>query len=301
MIKFPPFLNSTDKIGIVPPASKISLSYIHSAKSLLESWGVEVVLSSNYDRMHFEFAGTDTERLQALQQMLDDKKIKCIFCARGGYGTSRIIDMLDLTLFKKNPKWIIGFSDITVLLNKLFIDHIGSIHGPMPLNFVESGATDSLQILRRFLFEGTYPEIHFKSPGTNKPGFAEGQILGGNLTMLTNSIGTSTHVNLKDKILFIEDIDERIYRIDRMIIHLKRSGMLKDLKGLVIGHFTKIDDPTNFGYSINEIILSHTEEYDYPVCFGAPIGHIMPNHPVIIGSTISLKADPAQASFQLIE
>jgi muramoyltetrapeptide carboxypeptidase len=301
MIKFPPLLKPSDKVGIIPPASKISLSNINSAKALLESWGLDVALSSNYNSEYYIFAGTDNERRQALQEMLDDREIKCIFCARGGYGTSRIIDQLDFAPLKKNPKWIIGFSDITILLNKLFLNQIGSIHGPMPLNFRENDAEASIRILKRFLFEGTYPVIEFESVSKNKPGFAEGCIVGGNLTMLINSIGTSTHVNTKDKILFIEDIDEKLYKIDRMIVHLKRAGIFEDIKGLIVGHFSKIDNQKDFGYSISQIILSHTEKYNFPVCFGAPIGHIMPNHPVIIGKSISLEVDRHHASFSLKE
>lgn len=299
MINFPPLLQPSDKVGIVPPASKISTLYLINATNIINSWGLEVVLSSNYNSKHFEFAGTDDERIEALQEMLDDPKIKCIFCARGGYGTARIIDQLDLSQFKKNLKWIIGFSDITILLNKLLLNQVGSIHGPMPLNFQEDGAKESMKTLRQFLFDGSYPVIKFDSVSANKSGFAQGQIVGGNLSMLINSIGTPTHVNTKDKILFIEDISERLYRIDRMFVHLKRAGILEGLKGLIVGHFSKIDDKTNFGYSINEIIRTHTDMYDFPICFGAPIGHIMPNHPVIIGKTISLNVDHHHASFSL--
>jgi muramoyltetrapeptide carboxypeptidase len=299
MINLPPLLKPSDKVGIVPPASKISKSYLINATNILNSWGLEVVLSANCNRKHFGFAGTDNERLEALQQMLDDPEIKCIFCARGGYGTARIIDQLDFTQLKKNLKWIIGFSDITILLNKLYLNQVGSIHGPMPLNFQEDGAEQSMTILRGFLLDGSYPVIKFDSVSANKPGLAEGQIIGGNLTMLINSIGTPTHVNTKDKILFIEDIDERQYRLDRMIIHLKRSGIFEGLKGLIVGHFSKIVNKSAFGYSTNEIILSHTDKYHFPVCFGAPIGHIMPNHPVIIGKTISLKVDHHHALFSL--
>jgi muramoyltetrapeptide carboxypeptidase len=231
--------------------------------------------------------------------MMDDKELKGIFCARGGYGTSRIIDRLDLTEFKKSLKWVIGFSDITVLLNKLFLNHIGSIHGPMPLNFFEEKAKESLQILKQFLFEGLYPEIRFESITANKPGLAEGQVIGGNLSMLINSIGTPTNVNTEGKILFIEDINERLYRIDRMIVHLKRAGIFEGLKGLMVGHFSKIEKQKDFGYSIHEIFLSHTEQYNFPVCFGVPIGHIMPNHPIIIGKTISLKVESNIASYSL--
>jgi muramoyltetrapeptide carboxypeptidase len=299
MIEFPPFLNPFDKVGIVPPASRISISNLSHARKVLESWGLEVILSSNCERNYFEFAGKDDERLQALQQFLDHREIKCIFCARGGYGMSRIIDQIDLNYFKKSPKWVIGFSDITILLNKLYLNKIGSIHGPMPLNFSEDNANGSLQILKNFLFEGVYPDISFKTIFKNKPGSAEGQLIGGNLTMLTNSIGTPTDINSTGKILFIEEVDERLYRIDRMIIQLKRTGKFDGLKGMIIGQFTKVDNQKAFGYSLNEIVLKHTEAYNFPVCFNAPIGHIMPNHPVIVGKTILLNVEETSASFSL--
>jgi muramoyltetrapeptide carboxypeptidase len=260
MIEFPPLLNPGDKIGLIPPASKIAVTYISNAKVLLESWGLDVVLSSNCNRSFHEFAGTDSERLQALQEFLDNKEIKSIFCARGGYGTSRIIDQLELNKFKKSIKWIIGFSDITILLNKLFLNQISSIHGPMPINFSETGASESLKILRQFLFDGSYPEITFNTRSENIPGYAEGPLVGGNLSMLIHSIGTSTHINTEGKILVIEDIDERLYRIDRMVIHLQRAGVFDGLKGLIVGHFSRIDDTRTFGYSLHEIILKHTQK-----------------------------------------
>jgi len=299
MIEFPPFLKPSDKVGIIPPASRIPISYINHAIKVLESWELEVILSSNYADNYFEFAGKDEERLQGLQEFFDHSEIKCIFCARGGYGTSRIIDQLDLNHFKKSLKWVIGFSDITILLNKLYLNKIGSIHGPMPLNFSEDNSNDSLQILKDFLFEGIYPKISFETKNKNKSGYAEGQLIGGNLSMLTNSIGTPTDINSAGKVLFIEEVDERLYRIDRMIIQLKRSGILDGLKGMIVGQFTKVDTRKAFGYSLNEIILNHTEAYNFPVCFNAPIGHIMPNHPVIIGKTISLNVGESSASFSL--
>jgi len=299
MIRLPPFLKDSDKVGIIPPASKIATSHIVKARKLLESWGLEVILSSNFNSSHFQFAGTDSERLVALQTFLDDKEIKAIFCARGGYGTSRIIDQLDLSQLKKSLKWVIGFSDITILLNKLFLNHISCIHGPMPLNFFEKDSLESLDILRCFLFEGSYPEITFKTRSSNKPGYAEGPVVGGNLSLLTNSIGTVTNIDTHGKVLFIEDVDEKLYRIDRMIVQLKRAGILEGLRGLIVGHFARIDDRKKFGYSLQEIILGHTVEFDFPVCFNAPIGHVMPNYPIIIGGIINLDVVSRSASFRL--
>lgn len=299
MILFPTLLNTSDKVGIIPPASNIPASYLKQAAEMLNSWGLEVVFSSNFRSKYYSFAGPDSDRLQALQTFLDDSAMKAIFCARGGYGTSRIVDQINLSKFKRNPKWVIGFSDITILLNRLLAENIGCIHGPMPINFNEKDASVSLKFLKDFLFYGTYPKISFRSEQMNKTGSARGQLVGGNLTMLTNSIGTGTQVSTNGKILFIEDVDERLYRIDRMILHLKRAGVFEGLTGLMVGHFTKIDDRKKFGFSLNEIILSHTEPYGFPISFNAPIGHIMPNHPMVLGKTVLLEVLSRQASLQL--
>ena len=293
MIKFPPFLQPSDKVGIVAPASKIPFSFLEHAQSLLSSWGLEVVLSNNSKKSHFDFAGKDADRHAALQDLLDNDDIRCIFCARGGYGTSRIIDQLDLSRFEHSPKWVIGFSDITILLNLLLNHQTASIHGPMPINFLEEKSEESLHILKQLLFTGKYPEIKFESSIRNQPGSASGKIVGGNLTMLTNSIGTKTNINTEACILFLEDIDEKMYRIDRMLVQLKRSGMLDKIKGLIVGHFTRIGEERRFGRSVNELILSHTKDYDFPICFGAPFGHVMPNHPVVIGKNMKLRVESA--------
>ena len=301
MIKFPPFLKPSDLTGIIPPASRIPNKYVEQARTLIRSWGLEVLLSANWDKNNYSFAGTDVQRLQAFQDLLDNEKVRCIFCARGGYGTSRIIDQLDLSGFTSSPKWIIGFSDITVLLNKLFLHQYGSIHGPMPINFYEDNSEVSIQILKKFLFSGAYPEINCPKNPHNRPGLATGEIVGGNLTMLTNSIGTPTQLNTEGRILFIEDIDERMYRIDRMIVHVKRAGMFDKLKGLIVGHFTNITEKKEFGYSLEDLILSHTEKFNFPVCFEAPFGHVMPNYPVIVGSEISMAVKPDTAKITLKE
>jgi muramoyltetrapeptide carboxypeptidase len=169
----------------------------------------------------------------------------------------------------------------------------------MPLNFFEDQATESLFILKEFLFKGIYPVIKFSTKSTNKPGYTEGPVVGGNLTMLINSIGTKTHLDTHGKILFLEDVSEKLYRVDRMIVHMKRAGMLEGLKGMIIGHFTSMSRQDTFGFSLQDIISDHIEEFNFPVCFDAPIGHIMPNYPMIIGRKITLNVELGSASFQL--
>lgn len=299
MIISPPFLQPGDIAGIVAPAYKIDPAYLIEAKKLLSSWGLKVQLASNLNSRFSQFSGDDKERLNALQEVLDNPDVKCIFCARGGYGTSRIIDRINLAAFKQNPKWLIGFSDITILLSRIFLENIAVIHGPMPLNFNEKNSARSMAILKGFLFDGIYPEIRFKSNSPNKTGTTKGLLVGGNLSMLIHSIGTSTEVNMEEKILFIEDTDEKLYKIDRMIIHLKRAGVLDRLKGLIIGHFSGTENSDIFGQNLNEIILTNTEKYDFPICFNAPVGHIMPNFPMIIGKKIQLNVMDHEASIVL--
>jgi len=298
----PSFLHNNDKVGIVAPASAINFEAIKKAVTLLSSWGLQVILSDNIQESHFQFAGDDEKRLFSLQKMLDDPEIKCIFCARGGYGTSRIIDLINEKQLIKYPKWIVGFSDITLLHCVLLKNNICSIHGPMAINFHEEDSEISLQRLRAYLFEGEYPEISFENIDRNKPGSASGELFGGNLTMIVNSLGTPSEIDLKYKILFLEDIDEELYRIDRMVVQLKRSNKLNHLKGLILGHFTRIGKSSDkFGQTLEEIFLEHTSNFSYPICFNAPIGHEMPNFPMIIGQSVHLNVGRSKATLSLQE
>ncbi len=298
----PSFLQNNDKVGIVAPASAIGFEAIKNAMSILSSWGLQVILSDNIQDSHFQFAGDDEGRLLSLQKMLDDPVIKCIFCARGGYGTSRIIDLIDERQLIKYPKWIVGFSDITILHSVLLKNNISSIHGPMAINFHEKDSEISLQRLRAYLFDGEYPEISFENKNRNKPGSATGKLAGGNLTMIVNCLGTPTELDFKDKILFLEDVDEELYRIDRMVVQLKRSGKLNQLLGLILGHFTRVGKShNNYGTTLEGIFLDHTSHFSYPVCFNAPVGHEMPNFPMIIGQNVYLYVENNKARLSLKE
>jgi len=209
--------------------------------------------------------------------MLDNPSIKAIINARGGYGSTRIIDRLDFTEFKKNPKWIIGFSDITAIHLKLQSMGYQSLHATMPIFFTKPNALESLLSLKSFLFADDHA-IHFHTTNNNRHGRGEGKLIGGNLSLITDSIGTPSEVMTDGKILVIEEIDEYLYKIDRMMVHLKRSGKLAKLSGLVVGHMTDLlDTEIRFGETYEQIILNHTREYDYPVCFNFPSGHDAPN------------------------
>lgn len=286
----PPFLKKGDKIAITCPAKKLP-GPIDSAIKLLERWGLEVVLGETVTASHHQYAGTDELRRNDLQKFLDDPSIKAIVAARGGYGTIRIIDDLDFNFFKKHPKWVIGFSDITILHSHIFETcHIQTIHGQMPLN-VPDGTKPSLESLRKALF-GEPLEYELKGHSLNKPGKATAALIGGNLTLLVMMNNSISDIDFTDKILFIEDIGEYMYSIDRMLWNLKRAGKLARLKGLIIGGFTDLkDNDIPFGSSIEEMVLEHVKDYNFPVCFGFPAGHLDDNHALILGKYVSLKVD----------
>lgn len=287
MIKQPAHLKKGDKIAIVSPAKKLP-GDINSAIAILEQWGLEVVLGENVYTGHHQFAGSDAQRTRDLQTFLDDPDIRAIIASRGGYGTIRIIDDLDFSQFKAQPKWVIGFSDITILLSHLLAElNTQSIHGQMPKTF-DDASPESLESLRKALF-GEVLSYEYNSAFGNRAGEATGVLIGGNLTLLVNTEGSSSAIDYTDKILFLEDVGEQEYAIDRMMRMLKRSGKLSRLKGLIIGAFTGIKaEDIPFGSSPEQLIMEIVQEYDYPVCFNFPVGHIDDNRALVIGQTAKL-------------
>lgn len=274
----PPFLTNGKSIGIVAPGRRVSLPELETGVKFLESQGYKTVLGKNiFSTTHSYLAGTDEERLADLQTMLDSDQIDAILCARGGYGTTRIIDRLDFFRYLNNPKWIIGFSDITALHLRLYRHGIESIHGIMPLLFSKPNAVSSVQSLME-LMKGNEAPVEWPSIEYNRPGTARGQVIGGNLSLLVDSLGTRDEPDTSNKILVIEEIEEYKYKIDRMLVQLKRCGKLDNLAGLVAGHFTDIlDTEVTFGETVEEIILDKVREYNYPVSFHFPSGHEQPN------------------------
>jgi muramoyltetrapeptide carboxypeptidase len=290
MIKTPENLKIGDLIGIIPPAKSIEPVYVAQAIEVVEKWGLRVKLSGNIESKYHQFAGKDEIRERSLQDFMDSEEINCILCARGGYGTTRILDGLNFDKFLKRPKWMVGYSDITALLVHLYQLGFEGIHGPMPVNFSEPDAGESLERLRRLLMEGEIDPIHIERNCYNIQGKVHGRLIGGNLSMLVNLLGTRDEFSTEGKILFIEEVDEYLYRIDRMLVQLKRSGKLKNLAGLIVGHFTRVkDNEEPFGTGVEEIFLNLVAEYHYPVCFGAPFGHIMPNFPIVLGRNFHLE------------
>ena len=280
----PPFLKKGDKIAIVASARKISMQELQSAIDIFKSWGLEVVLSKNLLGSDNQYSGTDAERTQDLQEAFDDNTVKAIISARGGYGTIRIVDKINFTKFRLQPKWVIGYSDITVLHSHIHNFGIETLHATMPINF--SVNTEAVETMRKTLF-GEKLKYEIEKHSLNREGFAEAQLVGGNLSLLYALTGSNSSLHTKGKILFIEDLDEYLYHIDRMMVSLKRSGKLSDLAGLVVGGMTDMkDNQIPFGKTAEEIIMDAVKEYNYPVCFNFPAGHIDKNLAVVLGRTV---------------
>ena len=285
-MKIPPYLQKGDSIGIVAPASFMPIEKIQTCIETLDAWGynVELGATTHSDSANY-FSGTDEERLKDLQQMLDNKKIKAILCARGGYGMSRIVDKLSFEKFKKYPKWIVGFSDITVLHAHLHSNYkIASLHAPMTAAFNDEGFNNPyIQSLKKAL-EGEKAEYECAAHAFNKQGSAKGELIGGNLALLAHVIGTPSDIRTKNKILFLEDVGEYLYNIDRMLLQLKRAGKLQKLAGLIIGGFTDNKDTERpFGKTAYEIIHEQVREFNFPICFGFPVSHEKENYALKIG------------------
>lgn len=284
----PPFLKKNDRVAIVATAKNFDKEELAAAIQSFKSWGLEVVEGKWLYEKYHQFAGSDSARKEDLQWALDDSTIQAVFCARGGYGTAKIIDTIDFKKMLKHPKWVVGFSDVTVLHAQLQVNKIQSIHGVMPILFGQKGYKLSIEKLRDVLF-GKKSSYEIVSNKLNREGEATGKLIGGNLSIICSLIGTSSEVNTKGKILLLEDVGENLYRIDRMVVQLKRAGKLKVLAGLVVGHFTAIEDnKINFGKTAYEIIADAVKEYNYPVCFGFPAGHEADNLPLVLGAEQTL-------------
>ena len=292
MIHIPSYLQPGDTVGIVCPAGFLDREKANTCISVLQDWGYKVKegrtlnsASSTY------FSGSDEERLADMQEMLDDADVRAILCGRGGYGTGRIIDALDFKKFRQQPKWIIGFSDITVLHSHLYSNYkTASLHAPMAAAFNEEGyKNEFVQSLRQAL-EGK--KLHYKCPvhEFNRKGEAVGELVGGNLSLLAHLTGTASDIKTKGRILFMEEVGEYLYTTDRMLTQLKRSGKLERLAGLIVGGFTDTKDtPRPYGRTVYEIVRDIVKEYDYPVCYGFPVSHEKENYALKIGVGYKLK------------
>jgi len=294
---YPPYLNPGDTIGIIAPARKINPDEIEFAVRWWEEKGFRIKSGKHLFASCNQYAGTDAERLADFQNMLDDSEIKAIFCARGGYGTLRIIDNLDLLSFNLDPKWICGFSDITVLHSHINnICGVATIHATMPVSMNRNNSAN-LETLFQILI-GENPQYEWNYHELNKTGECSGQLVGGNLSLLYALSGSVSDIDTKGKILFIEDVDEYLYHIDRMVLQLKRSGKLAKLAGLLVGGFSKMkDNEVAFGSTAEQIIREHCEEYNFPIAFNFPAGHDEQNVAMKFGATCCLTVESTRSTF----
>jgi muramoyltetrapeptide carboxypeptidase len=290
----PTYLKSGDTIGLVCPAGYLPAPAVQTCVAVLTQWGYRVIQGSTVGgSSQTYFSGTDQERLVDLQRMLDDPTVKAILCGRGGYGTGRIIEQLDFTKFSQFPKWIIGYSDITVLHAHIHRHHqIVTLHAPMATAFNGEGwKSEYIHSLREAL-EGISSACSGPEHAFNRLGVVSAPLVGGNLALLAHLVGTSSDLDTEGKILFIEDIGEQLYNIDRMLHQYKRSGKLRSLAGLIVGGFTECKDTERpFGKTAYEIIQEAVAEYTFPVCYDFPVSHTERNVALKVGATYSLRVD----------
>ncbi len=290
----PPHLKKGDKIAIIASARKIALEELGAAISVFKNWGLDVVLGDNLFKQNNQFSGTDAERAADLQTALDDKSIKAVISARGGYGTMRIIDKIDFSGFIEQPKWVIGYSDITVLHSHIHSLGIQTLHATMPINFSKN--EEAVETLMKTLFAKEFA-YEFEASVFNKKGVAEAEVVGGNLSLLYALSGSVSDVDTKGKILFMEDLDEYLYHIDRMLLNLQRAGKLRHLAGLLVGGMTDMkDNAIPFGKTAEEIIIDAVKEYNFPVCFNFPAGHVDRNLALVLGKRMKLVVDESGSS-----
>jgi len=298
-MRIPPYLKKGDTIALVCTARKFTPEEAQPAIKLLESWGLKVKLGQTIGLDNFQLGGSDSERANDFQTMLDNDSIQGIWCARGGYGTVRIIDKINFSNFIKKPKWIMGFSDVTVLHSHIHNLGVATLHSIMPFSVpkAEEAAKESM---RKTLF-GENISYEIPSSSYNKKGKANGVLVGGNLSILYSLLGSESSINTENKILYIEDLDEYLYHIDRMMMNLKRNGYFDKIKGLIVGGMTDMhDNQIPFGRNASEIILDITQEFDIPICFDFPAGHLSDNRALILGKEIEFEVSESTTQVRFV-
>lgn len=298
----PPVLKTGDKIRIISPAGRVAEKHVIPVAEWLKEQGYQVELGKHVFSRHYQFAGTDKQRLGDLQEAFNDPETKAVLCSRGGYGTVRIIDKINFNRFLEKPKWLIGFSDITILHTCLNNLDVATIHGVMPRYFFDnkSEPTENLQSLLNLL-SGQRVSYSFPENSNNRTGRVSGEMTGGNLSILSSLQGTKYEIDTEGKILFLEDIDEFLYHADRMMHQLKLSGKLSNLAGLILGDFTDMkDNESPFGKTIVEIITEAVADYEYPVCFGFPAGHNEKNLALSFGENWELDVNEQSSILKTI-
>ena len=296
----PPYLKAGDTVAIVAPSGvlKNREREVQQAKDLLKSWGLHVVVGKHVFSKDNHFAGTDAERCEDLQQAMDNPKISAIWAARGGYGTVRILDKLDYTQFRKKPKWVIGYSDITALHNQLHNEGFESLHALMAVSLTKdlNDIKPAIATFKAALF-GNPTNYTLKGSQYNRVGEAKGELVGGNLTMLHTMLGSKESIDTAGNILFIEEIGEYKYHIDRMLQSMKRAGYFDNLNGLIVGDMSRMrKNTTLWGTSVEQLILDALSDYDFPIAFEMPAGHEKDNRAMILGRTIDLKVEKTKST-----
>jgi muramoyltetrapeptide carboxypeptidase len=299
-MKIPPCLKKGDTIALVCTARKFMPEDAKPAIELLESWGLKAKLGNTIGLDSCQLGGTDTERITDFQAMMDDENVKGIWVARGGYGTVRIIDSLDFTKFKKHPKWIIGFSDVTVLHSQLNAERIASLHSIMPFT-VPKASDEVKETLRKALF-GEELSYVVPSKSYDKIGKASGELVGGNISILYSLLGSKSAIDTNGKILFIEDLDEYLYHIDRMMQNIKRNGYFKNVKGIIVGSMADMhDNEIPFGQNEVQIISEIAKEHDIPIAFEFPAGHQADNRSLILGKQVDFEVNEKEVILKFKE
>lgn len=287
----PPSLLHNDKAVILSPAGKIDSYVVYDAAAVLENWGLHPVISKNALLESGRFSGSVEERLGDLQQAFDDPKVKLIICSRGGYGVVHLLDRLDFSGILKNPKWVVGYSDITALHAALQFHGIASVHGPMARHLSDEGTEDTAVHLTKSVLSGQ--PVAYEIPVSdkqelNREGVAGGRLFGGNLSVFCSLLGTPYAKIPRRGILFIEDTGEAPYRVDRMIWQLKSAGVFEKISGLIVGQFTDYEEDDQMYFPLCQSILDTVKEYDFPICFDFPVGHVKQNFPLLMGMKASL-------------
>lgn len=289
-----PILQKGDQLRIISTARKITNDELYAAQELFKSWGLVVSFGKHLFSEDHQFAGTKEERLADIQSAIDDPSVKAVVCARGGYGTVQLIDKIDFSRFAKYPKWVVGYSDVTVLHNHINQNFgIETLHATMPINFPKSGENDATKSLKKALF-GEQLHYEFETEPQSILNFEEMQapIVGGNLSILYSLTGTTSQISCKDKFLFMEDLDEYLYHIDRMLMNLKRAGIFEGCKGILVGGMSDMNDNTiPYGKTAQEIILENCSDLNIPIIFGVQAGHIENNCALIMGRNLRLQRD----------
>jgi muramoyltetrapeptide carboxypeptidase len=301
----PPYLKAGDTVAIVAPSGilKNRNDEVQQAIDLLQSWGLNALVGKHVFSKSDHFAGTDDERCEDFQKALDDPSVSAIWCARGGYGTVRILDKLDYSSFRNHPKWIIGYSDITALHNQVHNEGFQSIHALMCVSLTKdlNGIKETIATFKSTIF-GQPVSYTLEGSNYNRVGNSSGPLVGGNLTMLHTMLGSQTSIDMTGKILFIEEIGEYKYHIDRMLQSLKRAGYFENCKGVIVGDMTKLrKNTTLWGASVEQLVLDALEGYDFPIAFNMPAGHEKDNRAMVLGMTVELKVDKDKSTLIFLE